>query len=157
MLDVQLSAEVGPLGISALCKLNSLQEFLFCESLDRSRHFIWWCMELMPQLHALGYKPVTIRDDHLFSYHRMIAKGLAGFAARCTLQLRWLALSHLDNHVPTFVSLPEVRVLSLTDDELDQERPRRRITAWRIPNLIHLDLNPTRPMGLLRAAAFSQT
>jgi hypothetical protein len=111
-------------GIAALSKLQSLQQFLFINfeaslswmkklrsRMSRLSRLMNLCFELLPQLHvvALYPEPSTFHDDSLDMVTSKALSDLQG-PLQHTLQLRRLMLS---NNVPEHIDLPELRYLHL--------------------------------------------
>jgi hypothetical protein len=116
-----LSDDVSMEGISALRKLSSLQEFLFCDAdftgdRDPLMDQIDYCYRRLPHLHAVAIKPSL--DFNHKELSRMMGRALHYVCRNPprTLQLRHLVLLDLHN-IPSAekVSLPEVQVLHLAE------------------------------------------
>jgi hypothetical protein len=114
VLKVQLSDQVTRHGVSALCKLTRLQEFIFFElgKHDSAQNVLVWCFELLPRLRVAGYKMTQFYKTHLMRVlGPMMAQALSQIASPCTLNLRYLALPTFDAFIPQHVSRPHVQPL----------------------------------------------
>lgn len=110
VLEVLLCAEVNREGILSLCKLSSLQEFIFMASLDLDPTKLVMCLELLPQLHVVGGRSEQFCDRYV-QLGILMAQSMSALAEHPrTLQLRQMVLS-LFVLIPDTVSLPELRVL----------------------------------------------
>jgi hypothetical protein len=108
-------------GISALCKLQSLQQFIFFKLLiflrgnsgcqDRVSLIMQHCFELLPHLHIVAVNPEP-RMSNKNVMGSITSKALSDLGPRQrTLQLQRLVVS---GSVPQHIALPELRFLSVT-------------------------------------------
>jgi hypothetical protein len=114
VLEVQLSDTVSREGISALGRLKTLQQFVFFNhghrAEDRNVHLIGLCFELLPHLHAVAIKPLTLQDKTM---SEQMGQALANVRFPCTLQLRHLEVLNLNaiQSSRRYVHLPELELL----------------------------------------------
>jgi hypothetical protein len=129
---VQLSDKVSRRGITALRPLSSLQEFLFdIWRLDKNLvHQISLCLEILPHLHAVAYKPEPEPADDV-RLSDQVGLALSNIGRPCNLQLRHLFVPSLD-HIPQHVHLPELQMLHVYHQDFVELCPGR------FPKLSHL-------------------
>jgi hypothetical protein len=148
VLDVQLSDKVSREGISALGRLKSLQQFLFFnhghqQAEDRNVHHIGLCFELLPHLHAVAIKPLTLDK----SMSEKMGQALTNVCSPCTLQLRHLDVLNLDviQSSRRCVHLPELEVLRVHTTFLSMQP----LALGRLPKLSELFIHRTLATDLL--------
>jgi hypothetical protein len=129
-------------GISALSKLQSLQEFIFFKFLDLLRGnrgcqdrlslLMQYCFDLLPHLHIVAVNPEP-RMSNKNAMGSITSKALSDLGPRQrTLQLQRLVVS---GPVPQHIALPELRFLSVT-----WPSEPLLMDADRFPRLSELDL-----------------
>jgi len=147
VLEVVL-VKVSRQGFAALTKLESLQELLFSlytepEYYRGIRHReLALCFELLPQLHVAAFKLSTFSHNVLGYVTTNI---LSRVTAPRILQLHYLAMDTL-NSLPQCISLPQLRVLQLTDP-MYQENHQHVLD--RFPNLTELTMMFTDELTLM--------
>jgi len=105
---------VSRVGICALSKLSSLEEFIFYEP-DRSSQQVpqmRLCLQLLPQLQVAGGCSDPMRCQ-LQLLGLLTGRALSGLTGPHTLQLRRLELTSLTD-VPQNVHLPQLQLLYLS-------------------------------------------
>jgi hypothetical protein len=116
VLEVGVMDGVSSSGISALRKLQSLEEFLFepegAFNLVDLR-LVRMCLQLLPHLHAIGYKP-TFPHYLCEVMNIFVGSAMSQLDVPCTLQLRRLAVTSI-SQVPEHVSLPQLQAFYQTD------------------------------------------
>jgi hypothetical protein len=149
VLEVVLSLEVTREGVSALSKLNSLEELISVAGLcyEGQDDLLGPCYELLPHLHVAAIKPEPFFFYGFGIMSILSSEALLKISTPHTLQLHHLVLRTL-NGVPEHVALPEVRVLYLCEPEDEMQLPPGRFPKLTELNMIYTDgENLTRVVG----------
>lgn len=114
---MKLSEDVSRQGISALCQLNLLEEFIFKFKHVNINHYLGMlaiCYDLLPNLHVAGIKPRPFDTSYVGSLQKRSSTALLEITLPRTLRLHHLVLSTLSD-LPEHIALPEVQVLHLCE------------------------------------------